>query len=53
MFCLQYLWGYSLAFGDGSSFIGNLANGGLVNVDYTPSGNIPVLLFALYQGVRT
>ncbi|GAA5995954.1 ammonium transporter [Rhodotorula paludigena] len=45
-----YLWGYSLAFGDGSSFIGNLANGGLVNVDYTPSGNIPVLLFALYQG---
>lgn len=44
-----FLWGYSLAFGEGSKFIGDLKNGGLVNVDIQPSGSLPVLLFALYQ----
>ncbi|GAA5903665.1 hypothetical protein JCM8208_003649 [Rhodotorula glutinis] len=45
-----FLWGYSLAFGEGGKFIGDLKNGGLVNVDIAPSGSLPVLLFALYQG---
>ncbi|GAA6018922.1 hypothetical protein JCM10207_009200 [Rhodosporidiobolus poonsookiae] len=44
--------GFSLAFGSGgSSFIGTLQNGGLVNVDIAPSGNMPILLFAFYQGM--
>ncbi|GAA5952156.1 hypothetical protein JCM10213_006501 [Rhodosporidiobolus nylandii] len=47
-----FLFGYSLAFSEtGNSFIGNFANGGLVNVDIQPSGSIPVLLFAFYQSM--
>ncbi|GAA5822384.1 hypothetical protein JCM3770_002374 [Rhodotorula araucariae] len=45
-----FLWGYSLAFGEGSAFIGDLSHGGFVNVDIQPSGSLPTLLFALYQG---
>ncbi|KDE09856.1 hypothetical protein MVLG_00254 [Microbotryum lychnidis-dioicae p1A1 Lamole] len=45
-------WGYSLAFGEGSMFIGNLKHFGLINVLDAPSvgsSKIPALLFCAYQ----
>lgn len=44
-----FFWGYSLAFGDGSKFIGNLKHFGLMNVDAQPSGVLPSIVFAIYQ----
>ncbi|GAA6061729.1 hypothetical protein JCM10212_000462 [Sporobolomyces blumeae] len=46
-----YFWGYSLAFGAGSKFIGNLDFFGFINTDIQPSGKIPVLLYAFYQSM--
>lgn len=46
---LSLFRGYSLAFGDGSKFIGNLKHFGLMNVDAQPSGVIPAIVFAIYQ----
>ena len=45
-------WGYSLAFSStASSFIGDLANFGMMNVGVQPSAStvIPTLVYALYQ----
>lgn len=47
-----YFWGYSLAFGNGSAFIGNLSKIGLRNTLGAPSPGsplIPDLLYAFYQ----
>jgi len=47
-----FFWGYSLAFGTGSAFIGDLTHFGLINVLDAPSegsSRIPALLFCLYQ----
>jgi len=47
-----FFWGYSLAFGGGSKFIGDLSHFGLINVldDPSPgSTRLPELLFCLYQ----
>lgn len=53
MSCLrQFFWGYSLAFGEGSVFIGDLKHFGLINVLDAPSpgsDRLPELLFCLYQ----
>lgn len=47
-----FMFGYSLAFSaSGNAFIGDFANGGLVNVDIAPSGKLPTLLFAFYQSM--
>lgn len=46
---LYRLQGYSLAFGNGSKFIGNLQHFGLMNVDAQPSGVLPSIVFAIYQ----
>ena len=49
-----FFWGYSLAFGTGSTFIGNLDHFGMINVDVEPSpgsSRIPSLLFAIYQAM--
>lgn len=44
------LWGYSLAFGDGNSFIGDLSRVGLKGIGKdTMSGTIPTLLFVIFQ----
>ena len=44
------LWGYSLAFGDGNAFIGDLSVVGLSGIDMNDaSGDIPVLLFVVFQ----
>ena len=44
------LWGYSLAFGDGGRFIGDLSVIGLRGIDINDaSGEIPVLLFVVFQ----
>lgn len=47
-----FFWGYSLAFGQGSAFIGNLNHFGFMNVLDAPSvgsNKVPALLFAFYQ----
>jgi len=44
------LVGYSLAFGDGTAWIGGLEHVGLAGVGMEAHGTIPHLLFALYQG---
>jgi len=46
------LWGYSLAFGTGSDFVGDLEFIGLrgIGVDDV-SGEIPTLLFVMFQGM--
>lgn len=49
-----FFWGYSLAFGAGSSYIGNLSHIGFRNVLAAPSPGspkIPEILFAVYQGM--
>jgi len=46
------LWGYSLAFGEGNSFIGNLDHFGLSGIaidDLYPGTGIPTLLFVVFQ----
>ena len=47
------LWGYSLAFGTGTSLIGDLEFIGLrgIAVDALTDGGIPVLLFVMFQGM--
>ncbi|KAL0065395.1 hypothetical protein AAF712_007603 [Marasmius tenuissimus] len=47
-----FFWGYSLAFGDGSAFIGNLNHFGLMKVYGDPSpgtDRLPALVFCFYQ----
>ncbi|OBT79741.1 hypothetical protein VF21_01381 [Pseudogymnoascus sp. 05NY08] len=49
-----FFWGYSLAFGSGSRYIGNLSHIGFRNVLAAPSPGspkIPEILFAVYQGM--
>jgi Amt family ammonium transporter len=49
-----FFWGYSLAFGNGSSYIGNMQAIGFRNVLGAPSPGspkIPEILFAIYQGM--
>jgi Amt family ammonium transporter len=44
------LWGYSLAFGDGGAFIGDLSKLGLSGIDVASAGkDDPELLFVLFQ----
>ena len=45
------LWGYSLAFGDGNEFIGDLSFVGLSGIDINPGEGdaIPPLLFVVFQ----
>ena len=44
------LWGYSLAFGDGNAYIGDLTALGLVGIGIdAESGTIPTLLFVVFQ----
>ena len=46
------LWGYSLAFSEGSSFIGDLSLAGLSGIginDVYPGTTIPTLLFIIFQ----
>lgn len=44
------LWGYSLAFGEGTEFIGDLAAFGLSGIGSdSVSGTIPTLLFVVFQ----
>ena len=44
------LWGYSLAFGEGSAFIGDLSFFGLSGIDVNDTDNgIPTLLFVIFQ----
>ena len=47
------MWGYSLAFGTGTSLIGDLEFIGLrgIAVDALTDGGIPVLLFVMFQGM--
>ena len=46
------LWGYSLAFGTGSSLVGDLEFIGLRGIGVTDvDGGIPVLLFVMFQGM--
>jgi Amt family ammonium transporter len=44
------LLGYSLAFSEGSGFVGGLSRVGLLGVGLEPQGTIPHLLFMAYQG---
>ena len=44
------LLGYSLAFGEGSSLVGDLSMVFLRGVDLEPNGTIPHVLFMSYQG---
>ncbi|KAK4055034.1 hypothetical protein OIO90_003375 [Microbotryomycetes sp. JL221] len=49
-----FFWGYSLTFGEGSKFIGNLDYFGLKGVLDAPSAGsskIPAILFAFYQSM--
>jgi Amt family ammonium transporter len=47
------LWGYSLAFGDGNAYIGDLTALGLVGIGIdAESGTIPTLLFVVFHDVR-
>ncbi len=43
------LWGYSLAFGDGNEFIGDLSFVGLSGIDINDGETIPDLLFVVFQ----
>ncbi len=44
------LWGYSLAFGEGGRFIGDLSHVGLKDIGVDAmSGSIPTLLFVIFQ----
>ena len=45
------LWGYSLAFGEGSAIIGDLSLFGLsgIGIDQVEDGGIPTLLFVIFQ----
>ena len=45
------LWGYSLAFGEGSAFIGDLSFFGLsgIDVNQMEDNGIPTLLFVIFQ----
>ncbi len=44
------LWGYSLAFGEGGRFIGDLSHIGLKDIQLdSMSGSIPTLLFVIFQ----
>ena len=43
------LWGYSLAFGTGGWFIGDLSYLGLKGIGINDGGNIPDLLFVVFQ----
>ncbi|MDE2765090.1 MAG: ammonium transporter [Chloroflexota bacterium] len=43
------LWGYSLAFGAGGWFIGDFSYLGLRGIDVNAGGNIPDLLFVVFQ----
>jgi ammonium transporter, Amt family len=43
------LWGYSLAFGTGGKFIGDLSYIGLSGMTGEPSGTIPDLAFVVFQ----
>ena len=45
------LWGYSLAFGEGSAFIGDLSFFGLsgIDVNHVEDNGIPTLLFVIFQ----
>ena len=43
------LWGYSLAFGDGNEFIGDLSLVGLSGIDINDGETIPDLLFVVFQ----
>lgn len=46
------LWGYSLAFSEGSWFVGGLDNFGLSGIGINDvSGEIPTLLFVMFQGM--
>jgi Amt family ammonium transporter len=47
---LWALLGYSLAFTEGSNWIGSLANAGLAGVGLEAKGTIPHVLFMAYQG---
>ncbi|KAL2890621.1 Ammonium transporter 1 [Ceratocystis lukuohia] len=52
--CFQwFFWGFSLTFSSESSsiFLGNLANFGFRDVLAQPSGPVPQILFALFQGM--
>ncbi|KKA29008.1 hypothetical protein TD95_005144 [Thielaviopsis punctulata] len=51
--CFQwFFWGFSLTFaGNGSSFLGDLGNFGFRDVLAQPSGPVPQILFALFQGM--
>ena len=43
------LWGYSLAFGEGNEFIGDLSLVGLSGIDINDGETIPDLLFVVFQ----
>ena len=43
------LWGYSLAFGDGNEFIGDLSLVGLSGIDINDGETIPDILFVVFQ----
>jgi len=46
------LWGYSLAFGEGNDWVGDLSALGLASIgvnDITPPSTIPTLLFVIFQ----
>lgn len=49
-----WLWGYSLAFGNGTAYIGNLDHAFFMGVDGSASPiapGIPSIVFAIYQGM--
>ena len=46
-----FFWGYSLAFGSGSKFIGNLDNFGLMGVLQAPNLTVPAIVFAIFQSM--
>jgi len=46
-----FFWGYSLAFGNGSKFIGNLDNFGLMGVLQAPNLTVPAIVFAIFQSM--
>ena len=45
------LWGYSLAFGSGSAFIGDLSFIGLQGIGIEDGEGVPTLLFVAFQGM--
>jgi Amt family ammonium transporter len=49
-----WLWGYSLAFGNGTAYIGNLDHAFFMGIDGSPStiaAGVPAIVFAIYQGM--